>query len=60
MKQANVYMCADLYDPDYNVKFFAFDEKITLYIEPDNIVMWRCYPQAFMTLDENEAKFDQL
>lgn len=44
---ATTYMCADLYDPDYNVKFFGYDEKIDLYVEPDTILMWRCYPQAF-------------
>lgn len=45
MLPAATYMCADLYDPDHNVKFFGFDEKIDLYVEPDTILMWRCYPQ---------------
>ena len=53
------YLCADLYDEDHKSTVFAFDEKITLYIPPDSIVMWRCYPQKFASA-EVERDFDQL
>lgn len=60
LKKTTSYMCADLFDPDYNTKLFAFNEKITLYIEPDTIVMWRCYPEAFMQNDVSEDEHQQL
>jgi len=60
LKKTSSYMCADLFDPDHNSKLFAFDEKITLYIEPDTIVMWRCYPEAFMRDDVDGEQHQQL
>ena len=53
------YLCADLYDEDHKSTVFAYNEKITLYIPPDSIVMWRCYPQKFASA-EVERDFDQL
>lgn len=59
LKETQAYLCADLFDENHNSHMYAFDEKITLYIAPDNIIMWRCYPQKFAS-PEVAKDFDQL
>lgn len=53
------YLCADLYDQNHKAEMIGFDEKITLYVAPDSIIMWRCFPMHFNSA-ENEQQYNQL
>ena len=41
------YMCADIYDPNHKVTNWTMDQKVTLYLTPDSILMYRCYPMHY-------------
>jgi len=52
------YLCADLYDPNHPTFDATNDQKLTFYLFPDSIKMFRCYPMHFRASDS--APFDIL
>ena len=43
------YQCRDLYDPSHKVYTYQMTQKIQLYVAPDSIILYRCYPIFFIT-----------
>lgn len=48
------YLCVDLFDPNHRAVSYKLKETINLYIFPDSILMYRCYPEYFAA--ENNAE----
>jgi hypothetical protein len=40
-------MCADVYDPNHKTYTWKMSEDVALYVTPDSILMFRCYPMQF-------------
>ena len=42
------YLCLDLFDPNQGIYTYQMTEKIQLYVAPDSIIMYRCFPISFL------------
>jgi len=43
------YLCLDLFDPNQGIYTYQMTEKIQLYVAPDSIIMYRCFPISFLS-----------
>lgn len=48
------YLCVDLFDPNHRAISYKLKETISLYILPDSIIMYRCYPEYFSASNNAE------
>lgn len=49
------YTCQDVFDPTHPIVTYTLKEQIVLYVPPNGIKMFRCYPLDFVDLPHDDA-----
>ena len=49
------YTCQDVFDPTHPIVTYTLKEQIVLYVPPNGIKMFRCYPLDFVDLPYDDA-----